>query len=85
MEFILLKNYLNLPYCYFNLVYKKEHGGETINRYNFDIDGLNYIIDQSCELHDYAASYKSLDFIMRQYEKQSYNALDSLMLLNSFK
>ena len=55
MDYILLKNALMLPYCYFNLVYKTKYGMEIIDEENFDIDGLGYIIDASCELHDYAA------------------------------
>ena len=53
MEYVLLKNYIILPYCYFNLVYRHSLKKAVIKKNNFDIDGFNYIINGSCEIHDY--------------------------------
>jgi hypothetical protein len=41
--FLVIKNFLAIPFSYFNLIYREEFK-DNIDSNNFDVDGLNYLI-----------------------------------------
>jgi hypothetical protein len=75
LEFVLIKNFIAIPYSFFNLIYKEEFK-EEINSSNFDIDGLNYIIEKRSELHKLVLSYDNLEYVLDRYEKIDIKLLD---------